>query len=91
MDATASDAAMVIEFHKIVNEAVSRSPSPDPETELMKRHFSGEEAIEQFPLTASPSILLHVVLSSTALDPKDLAALEASCAITFLVRTPFEF
>jgi hypothetical protein len=90
MDTAASNAALVIEFHNIVNDAAPRSPSPDPEAELMKRHFSGEEAVGQFPLTASPSILLHV-LSSSDLDPKDLAALEASCTITFLVLTTFEF
>lgn len=67
MDTTASNAALVIEFHNIVNDAASRPPSPDPEAELMKRHFSGEEAVGQFPLTASPSILLHV-LSSSGLD-----------------------
>uniref|UniRef100_A0A8R7PHD8 RCC1-like domain-containing protein n=1 Tax=Triticum urartu TaxID=4572 RepID=A0A8R7PHD8_TRIUA len=88
MDTTASNAALVIEFHNIVNDAAApRSPSPDPEAELMKRHFSGEEAEGQFPLTASPSILLHV-LSSSGLDPKDLAALEATCKF---FRNPAKF
>uniref|UniRef100_A0ACD5V7I8 Uncharacterized protein n=1 Tax=Avena sativa TaxID=4498 RepID=A0ACD5V7I8_AVESA len=81
MDATASEAALVIQFHNIVNDAA------DPEAERAKRHVSGEEAIGQFPLTASPSILLHL-LSSCELDPKDLAALEATCKF---FRSPAKF
>ncbi|KAF7017017.1 hypothetical protein CFC21_030517 [Triticum aestivum] len=81
MDTTASNAVLVIEFQNIVNDvAAPRSPSPDPEAELMKRHFSREEAVGKFPLTAIPSILLHV-LSSSDLDPKDLAALEANIVL----------
>lgn len=87
MDATASEAALVIQFHNIVNDAASHSPPRDPEVELAKRHSSGEEAIGQFPLTANPSILLHL-LSSCELDPKDLAALEATCKF---FRNPAKF
>ena len=89
MDTTASNAALVIEFHNIVNDAAApRSPSPDPEAELMKRHFSREEAVGKFPLTAIPSILLHV-LSSYGLEPKDLAALEASAICTTIYKIVF--
>uniref|UniRef100_A0ACD5UQT4 Uncharacterized protein n=1 Tax=Avena sativa TaxID=4498 RepID=A0ACD5UQT4_AVESA len=87
MDATASEAALVIQFHNIVNDAAPHSPLADPEAERAKRQFSGEEAIGQFPLTASPSILLHL-LSSCELDPKDLAALEATCKF---FRSPARF
>ncbi|KAI5014572.1 hypothetical protein ZWY2020_055962 [Hordeum vulgare] len=87
MDATASNPAVVTEFHNIVNDVAPRSTSPDRELDLAKRHFSGEEAVGQFPLTASPSILLHV-LSSSELDPKDLAALEATCKF---FRNPAKF
>ena len=83
MDATASEAALVIQFHNIVNDATSHSLPLDPDAEHAKRHFRGDEAMGQFPLTANPSILLHL-LSSCELDPKDLAALEVSCTITFL-------
>jgi hypothetical protein len=84
MDATASEAALVIQFHNIVHDDTSLSPPRDPEAEPSKRHVSGEEAIGQFPLAANPSILLHL-LSSCELDPKDLAALEASCTIAFFM------
>jgi hypothetical protein len=84
MDATASEASLVIQFHNIVHDATSQSPQRDPEDEHTKRHFSGEEAIGQFPLAANPSILLHL-LSSCELDPKDLAALEASCTVTIVM------
>ncbi|XP_047064090.1 ultraviolet-B receptor UVR8-like [Lolium rigidum] len=87
MDATASEASLVIQFHNIVHDATSQSPQRDPEDEHTKRHFSGEEAIGQFPLAANPSILLQL-LSSCELDPKDLAALEATC--TFF-RNPAKF
>lgn len=82
MDATGSKAALVIQFHTIVNDASSRSSSPDREAEGTKHHCSVNEATEQFLLTVNPSVLLRV-LSSCELDPKDLAALEASCT-TFM-------
>lgn len=78
MDATGSKAALVIQFHTIVNDASSRSSSPDREAEGTKHHCSVNEATEQFLLTVNPSVLLRV-LSSCELDPKDLAALEATC------------
>ncbi|CAM0904131.1 unnamed protein product [Alopecurus aequalis] len=88
MDVPASEAALVIQFHNIVNDATSHPSCPtDAEAERGKRHFSGDEAIGQFPLTANPSILLHL-LSSCELDPKDLAALEATCKF---FRNPAKF
>jgi hypothetical protein len=89
MDATDSKASVVIKFHKIVNETSSHSSPSHPATDRSHRHCFGNEATEQCPLTANPSILLHV-LSSYELDPKDLAALEASlynCDMFFV----FEF
>jgi len=65
MDATDSKASVAIKIHNIVNEATSHSCPP----------------LQQIPLTANPSILLHV-LSSYGLEPKDLAALEASLMST---------
>ncbi|KXG26580.1 E3 ubiquitin-protein ligase HERC2-like [Sorghum bicolor] len=71
MDATESKASVVIKFHNIVNETTS--------------HFC--PSLQQIPLTANPSILLHV-LSSYGLEPKDLAALEATCKF---FRSPANF
>jgi hypothetical protein len=72
MDATESKASVVIKFHNIVNETTS--------------HFC--PSLQQIPLTANPSILLHV-LSSYGLEPKDLAALEASAICTTIYKIVF--
>ncbi|KAF0891689.1 hypothetical protein E2562_010905 [Oryza meyeriana var. granulata] len=79
MDATASKVSTVIQFHNIVSEATSDSSSSlHPAAERSKRRCFRNEAAGECPLTANPSILLHV-LSTCDLDPKDLAALEATC------------
>ncbi|XP_062185452.1 uncharacterized protein LOC133889033 [Phragmites australis] len=87
MDSTDSKASVVIKFHNIVNETSSHSSPSHPATDRSKRHCFGNEATEQCPLTANPSILLHV-LSSYELDPKDLAALEGTCKF---FRNPANF
>ncbi|XP_006653534.2 E3 ubiquitin-protein ligase HERC2-like [Oryza brachyantha] len=79
MDATASKVSRVIQFHDIGSEVTSDSSStPHPAEERLQRRCLRNEAAGEFPLAANPSILLHV-FSSCDLDPKDLAALEATC------------
>uniref|UniRef100_A0A0A9GX48 RCC1-like domain-containing protein n=1 Tax=Arundo donax TaxID=35708 RepID=A0A0A9GX48_ARUDO len=78
MDATDSRASMVIEFHKTVNENSSDASPSHPAEDRSQRHCFRNEVTVQCPLTANQSILLNV-LSSYELDPKDLAALEATC------------
>nr|CAD1820041.1 unnamed protein product [Ananas comosus var. bracteatus] len=51
------------------------------------RHCFGNSAPGEFPLAASPSVVLHV-LTASDLDPQDLAKLEATCAF---FRKPANF
>ncbi|KAL6634658.1 hypothetical protein ACP70R_027329 [Stipagrostis hirtigluma subsp. patula] len=77
MDATASGTSPMIQFHSIADEPTSHS-SPVCIVARSQRHCYGDGKPGDFPLAVSPSIVLHV-LSSCELDPKDLAALEATC------------
>ncbi|KAG8071301.1 hypothetical protein GUJ93_ZPchr0006g46388 [Zizania palustris] len=74
MDAAASG----MQFHGIVDEPSSSSSQLHAVLERSQRHCYGQETPGEFPLAVSPSIVLHV-LSACTLDPKDLAALEATC------------
>ncbi|KAL6652506.1 hypothetical protein ACP70R_011431 [Stipagrostis hirtigluma subsp. patula] len=89
MDAKNSEASAAIEIQNIVTKTISDSSSSSPpaSSDRSPRHCYGNEATEQPPLTANPSILLHV-LSSYGLEPKDLAALEATCKF---FRNPANF
>ncbi|TVU15509.1 hypothetical protein EJB05_39033, partial [Eragrostis curvula] len=85
MGGTNSKAAAVIEFHKTQNETSSSNSSPsDAATDRSQRHCSGDEAAEQCPLTANPSVLLNATCKffrnpanfppDTALSLPELAA-----------------
>ncbi|XP_028058444.1 ultraviolet-B receptor UVR8-like [Camellia sinensis] len=52
-----------------------------------QRHCFGVASPGEFPLSASPSIVLHV-LTTCNLDPHDLASLEATCSF---FRQPAQF
>lgn len=75
MDATASGTP-TIQFHHNLPE------QPIPTTTItferrQQRHCFGDSIPGEFPLAASPHIVLHV-LTTCNLDPQDLAKLEAS-------------
>uniref|UniRef100_A0A7N0R8D1 Uncharacterized protein n=1 Tax=Kalanchoe fedtschenkoi TaxID=63787 RepID=A0A7N0R8D1_KALFE len=78
MDITASGAPTV--QYNIPDPSITALvPSPLPFYERLKRHCYGESSPGEFPLAASPSIVLHV-LTACNLDPEDLAKLEATCS-----------
>lgn len=77
MDATTSETPN-IQYHNISEQsgppiAMSAGPSFNRQT----RHCFGDTTPGEFPLSANPSIVLHV-LTGCNLDPQDLAKLEAS-------------
>ncbi|CAO2039497.1 unnamed protein product [Urochloa humidicola] len=78
MDAAASGTSPVMQFHSIADDSTSHSSPLTTALERSKRHCHGDGIPGEFPLAVSPSIVLHV-LSACDLDPKDLAALEATC------------
>ncbi|KAK9149312.1 hypothetical protein Scep_008069 [Stephania cephalantha] len=83
MDATTSGTPS-IQYHNIVDQQIASIVSPLPPFIRQQRHCFGDSSPGEFPLAASPSIVLHV-LTGCNLDPQDLAKLEAS--IGFLLAT----
>jgi hypothetical protein len=81
MDATTSGTSPLMHLHSIADESSSHSSPLRTVLERSQRHCSGNGNPGEFPLAMSPSIVLHV-LSACDLDPKDLAALEASHTTT---------
>ncbi|CAA0818372.1 Regulator of chromosome condensation (RCC1) family protein [Striga hermonthica] len=78
MDATASGPSSV-QYHNITEQAISSlSPQPIIAHTRQTRHCFGNVGPGEFPLSANPSIVLHV-LTACNLDPQDLAKLEATC------------
>ncbi|KAK9102344.1 hypothetical protein Sjap_019598 [Stephania japonica] len=86
MDATTSGPPS-IQYHNIVDQQIASIVSPLPPFIRQQRHCFGDSSPGEFPLAASPSIVLHV-LTSCNLDPQDLAKLEATC---FFFRQPAHF
>lgn len=87
MDATTSGTPS-IQLHNIPEQQIAalvipEQPivalitSPLPIFERQQRHCFGNASPGEFPLSANPSIVLHV-LTGCNLDPQDLAKLEAS-------------
>lgn len=58
--------------------------APVPTFQRNQRHCFGDSTPGEFPLAANPSIVLHVLTTSN-LDPQDLAKLEASCMFIFFL------
>lgn len=87
MDATTSGTP-TIQFHNIPEQQIAALVIPEqpivalinnplPICERQQRHCFGNVSPGEFPLSANPSIVLHV-LTGCNLDPQDLAKLEAS-------------
>lgn len=77
MDATASE-SQGIQYHDISDQPVTAIvASPIRTFQRQARHCFGDTVPGEFPLAASPSIVLHV-LTSCNFTPQDLAKLEAS-------------
>lgn len=82
MDATTSGTP-AIQYHNIPDQPITAIiVAPVPTFQRNQRHCFGESTPGEFPLAASPSIVLHV-LTACNLDPQDLAKLEAS--VFFLI------
>ncbi|KAI5679299.1 hypothetical protein M9H77_10249 [Catharanthus roseus] len=97
MDATTSGTP-TIQFHNIPEQQIAALVIPEqpivalinnplPICERQQRHCFGNVSPGEFPLSANPSIVLHV-LTGCNLDPQDLAKLEATCSF---FRQPAHF
>ncbi|KAL2332711.1 hypothetical protein Fmac_013924 [Flemingia macrophylla] len=76
MDATTSGTP-TIQYHNIPDQPITAIiASPLPTFQRQQRHCFGDSTPGEFPLSANPSIVLHV-LTACNLDPQDLAKLEA--------------
>ncbi|XP_023904147.1 ultraviolet-B receptor UVR8 [Quercus suber] len=79
MDATTSGTP-TIQYHNITDQPVTTIvATPVPAFQRQQRHCFGDSIPGEFPLSANPSIVLHV-LTACNLDPQDLAKLEATCS-----------
>lgn len=79
MDATTSGTSS-IQYHNIPDQPIALAASPVPTFQRQQRHCFGDSIPGEFPLAASPSIVLHV-LTACNVDPQDLAKLEATCSL----------
>ncbi|KZV47540.1 hypothetical protein F511_32794 [Dorcoceras hygrometricum] len=88
MDASTGGTSSV-QYHNIAEQTIA-SLSPPPVTyQRQQRHCFGNVSPGEFPLSANPSIVLHV-LTGCNLDAQDLAKLEASVTCSFF-RQPAHF
>src|ERR1044072_9028509 len=74
MDATTSGNP-TLPYHNIPDQAIAAIVASP--FQRQQRHCFGDSTPGEFPLSANPSIVLHV-LTACNLDPQDLAKLEAS-------------
>ncbi|XP_019176674.1 PREDICTED: ultraviolet-B receptor UVR8 [Ipomoea nil] len=87
MDTTASGTPSV-QYCNIAEQPIATLvTSPVPTFQKQQRHCLGNARPGEFPLSANPSIVLHV-LTGCNLDPQDLAILEATCSF---FRQPAHF
>jgi hypothetical protein len=85
MDATTSGTP-TIQYHNIPDQPITAIvASSVPAFQRQQRHCFGDSIPGEFPLSANPSIVLHV-LTACNLDPQDLAKLEASVLIMYILR-----
>lgn len=87
MDATTGGASSIqfhnmaeqtsVQFHNIAEQTIASLVPPAVTFQRQQRHCFGNTTPGEFPLSANPSIVLHV-LTGCNLDPQDLAKLEAS-------------
>ncbi|KAF3502441.1 hypothetical protein F2Q69_00041988, partial [Brassica cretica] len=66
-----------LQYHNLPDQPVASPPLTT--FQRQKRQRFGDSTPGEFPLAASPSIVLHV-LTECRLDPRDLANLEATCS-----------
>ncbi|GLU06133.1 hypothetical protein SLE2022_231900 [Rubroshorea leprosula] len=87
MDATTSGTP-TIQYHNIPDQPIATIVAPPVATfQRQVRQCFGNSTPGEFPLAASPSIVLHV-LTAGNLDAQDLAKLEATCSF---FRRPANF
>ncbi|XP_061369966.1 ultraviolet-B receptor UVR8-like isoform X2 [Gastrolobium bilobum] len=92
MDATTSGTP-TIQYHNIPDQSITAIvATPLPTFQRQQRHCFGDKSPGEFPLSANPSIVLHV-LTACNLDPQDLAKLEASAMLICIstVNQPANF
>ncbi|XP_057738432.1 ultraviolet-B receptor UVR8-like [Arachis stenosperma] len=90
MDATTSGTPTIQYHHNIPDQPITTAivvATPIPTFQRQQRHCFGDASPGEFPLSANPSIVLHV-LTACNLDPQDLAKLEATCSF---FRQPANF
>lgn len=75
MDATTGETSSV-QYHNIAEQAIASLVPPAVTYQRQQRHCFRNASPGEFPLSANPSIVLHV-LTGCNLDPEDLAKLEA--------------
>jgi len=95
MDATTSETP-TIQFHNIPDQPITTIVATQLPTlqgqQEQQHHCFGDSSPGEFPLSANPSIVLHV-LTTCNLYPQDLAKLEASAvfacisALKLLIET----
>ena len=86
MDATTSGTP-TIQYHNIPDQPITAivATTPLPTFQRQQRHCFGDSTPGEFPLSANPSIVLHV-LTACNLDPQDLAKLEASAMLIISIE-----
>ncbi|KAL9329573.1 hypothetical protein ACSQ67_004576 [Phaseolus vulgaris] len=90
MDATTSGTP-TIQYHNIPDQPITTIVATQlPTFQRHQRHCFGDSSPGEFPLSANPSIVLHV-LTSCNLYPQDLAKLEASDATCSFFKQPANF
>ncbi|XP_057486237.1 ultraviolet-B receptor UVR8-like [Actinidia eriantha] len=87
MDASMSGTP-TFQYHSIPEQSIATLVTSNiPTFQRQQRHCFGDASPGEFPLSANPSIVLHV-LTECNLDPHDLARLEATC---WFFRQPAHF
>lgn len=85
MDASMSGTSSV-QYHNIAEQPIATIVTTPASTfQRQVRHCFGNATPGEFPLSANPSIVLHV-LTGCNLDPQDLATLEASVYLLGVVQ-----
>ncbi|XP_052187075.1 ultraviolet-B receptor UVR8 [Diospyros lotus] len=87
MDASASGTP-AIQYHNIPEQSIAALVAAAvPTFQRQQRHCFGDASPGDFPLSANPSVVLHV-FTGCNVDPHDLARLEATCSF---FRKPAHF
>lgn len=84
MDPTTSGSSSSLPFQTIVDPSLSLVPPLQRTFKRVQRHCFGDSNPGEFPLAETPSIVL-IILTNCDLEPRDLANLEASIIVMFLL------